>query len=88
MTSEDDLFDQAIGNALDTVKKQDESKDLSGRVLIKVLHTRTEITIYPGGNVFQKSQSWFEGATYEAKKKEKAKPKQIKQATIQTEEIY
>lgn len=46
-------------------------------VIMRVLHTRTEITIYPSGNIFQKSQSWFENQTYQVKKKEQAKKKEI-----------
>lgn len=56
-------------------------------VIMRVLHTRTEIRIYPDGSTFQNSRSWFEGQTYDVKKKEKKKPKETQKAiTMETEE--
>lgn len=45
--------------------------------VMMVLHTRTEITIYPSGLTFQKSSSWFENQIVPVKKKE-SKIKRVK----------
>ena len=42
-------------------------------IVRKVLFTRTEITIYPDGQTFQTTKSWFQGGTQYVKKKEKKK---------------
>ena len=39
------------------------------KVIMRVLHTRTEIKIYPNGTTFQQSRSWFEDKHYEVKPK-------------------
>lgn len=48
-------------------------------VVVKVLHTRTEIKIYPDGSTYQSSKSWFEGGHQfhqpKRKKKEVKAPK-------------
>ncbi len=55
----------------------------------RVLHTRTEITIYPNGQAFiNKSQSWFEDKLYEVKKKEKPKAKEVQETKTQNIEEY
>ena len=62
-------------------------KDNTG-VIMRVLHTRTEIKIYPGGNVFQKSSSWFENTTYNVTRKEKPKAKELQKVSLKSKEEY
>jgi len=57
-------------------------------IIMKVLHTRTEITIYPNGQIYHKSQSWFENQTYQVKKKEKPKPAEVKEVSSKKIEEY
>jgi len=58
------------------------------QVIKKVLFTRTELTIYPSGETFQKSSSWFEKGMQVVKKKVKAKPQPAKKVNIKTIEEY
>jgi hypothetical protein len=60
----------------------------SKEVVMKVLHTRTEITIYPNGQIYQQSKSWFEGAVYPVKKKEKSKAVETKKTEVRSLEEY
>ncbi|GAG08054.1 unnamed protein product, partial [marine sediment metagenome] len=48
------------------------------QIIRKVLFTRTEVIIYPNGDTYQKSQSWFEKGTQIVRKKVKPKPRQVK----------
>lgn len=57
-------------------------------VVMRVLHTRTEITIYPNGQAYQKSQSWFEDKEYIPKKKELKKPVKAQETQLTEEESY
>ena len=50
----------------------------SPQVIKRVLHTRTEITIYPNGQTFQNSRSWFEDKVYPVRKKKKKKLSEVK----------
>ena len=61
---------------------------LSNKVIMRVLHTRTEIRIYPNGTTFQKSTSWFEDKHYEVKPKPKKELVKAKQVELQKEESY
>jgi hypothetical protein len=58
------------------------------QVIKRVLHTRTEINIYPNGQCFQSSKTWFEDKIYEVKPKEKKQPKEVAQTTIASSEEY
>ena len=58
------------------------------KIIMKVLHTRTEIKIYPNGNTFQQSRSWFEDKHYEVKPKPKKEIVKAKQVELQKEESY
>jgi hypothetical protein len=59
-----------------------------GQIIKKVLFTRTEITIYPNGDTWQKSSSWFEKGSQIVKKKEKKPKKQAEQSTISQPEEW
>ena len=61
---------------------------LSNKVIMRVLHTRTEIKIYPNGTTFQSSKSWFEDKHYEVKPKPKKEPVKAKQVSLQEKEEY
>ena len=58
------------------------------KVIMRVLHTRTEIKIYPNGNTFQQSKSWFEDKHYEVKPKPKKEIVKAKQVILQPKEDY
>ena len=58
------------------------------KVIMRVLHTRTEIKIYPDGKTFQKSTSWFEDKHYEVKPKPKKELVKAKQVELQQKEEY
>ena len=58
------------------------------KVIMRVLHTRTEIKIYPNGNTFQSSRSWFEDKYYEVKPKPKKELVKAKQVELQQKEEY
>ena len=58
------------------------------KVIMRVLHTRTEIKIYPNGTTFQSSRSWFEDKHYEVKPKPKKGVVKAKQVVLQPKEDY
>ena len=58
------------------------------KVIMRILHTRTEIKIYPNGTCFQQSKSWFEDKYYEVKPKPKKELVKAKQVELQKEESY
>ena len=58
------------------------------KVIMRVLHTRTEIKIYPNGTTFQSSRSWFEDKHYEVKPKPKKELVKAKQVSLQQKEEY
>ena len=58
------------------------------KVIMRVLHTRTEIKIYPNGTTFQTSKSWFEDKHYEVKPKPKKELVKAKQVELQQKEEY
>ena len=60
----------------------------SNKVIMRVLHTRTEIKIYPNGNTFQSSRSWFEDKHNEVKPKPKKVLVKAKQVELQQKEEY
>jgi len=66
------------------------SPGLKGQVIMRVLHTRTELNIYPDGKTFiRNSQSWFEDKFYTPPaKKEKPKAKEIKTVEVKKQEDY
>lgn len=43
----------------------------SRKIIKRVFFTRTEMTIYPNGKTFQKTQSWFDKQIYDVKTKKK-----------------
>lgn len=57
-------------------------------VIKKVLFTRTEITIYPNGQTFQKTTSWFDKQTYQVTKKVKKKAAPMKKTVKKEVESY
>ena len=58
------------------------------QIIKRVLHTRTEIIIYPDGKTFQNSKSWFENDVYQVVKKQKQKSNAGKKAAIEKVEEY
>lgn len=57
------------------------------QIIIKILHTRTELRIYPNGQTYQNSKSWFEGGFTYAKPKKK-KTIQKTNTKQRKEEVY
>ena len=77
--------------ALASVGKEEVKNNLipnPNKVIMRVLHTRTEIKIYPNGNTFQSSRSWFEDKHYEVKPKPKKELVKAKQIELQQKEEY
>jgi len=75
-----------IKEAAEKVKKELAVEKKSDGVIKRVLHTRTEITIYPNGDAFQKSSSWFDKKTYKVTKKIKKTTPVTKTVEHETEE--
>lgn len=63
------------------------SSPSSSQVVKRILFTRTEITIYPNGQAYQKSTSWFDKQVYEVKKKESEEVKATAVKKNKLEEI-
>lgn len=61
---------------------------VSNKVIMRVLHTRTEIKIYPNGNTFQTSRTWFEDKHYEVKPKTNKKLVKANQVILQPKEDW
>jgi len=56
-------------------------------IIRKIIHTRTELNIYPNGQIYLgKQQQWMEGAVYTSRKKVKKVVKTKKVALKQKEE--
>ena len=57
-------------------------------IIRKIVHTRTELNIYPNGQMYVgKTQSWIEGAVYTPKKKKKGTVK-VTKTKMNKEEVY
>lgn len=58
-------------------------------IIMRVLHTRTELTIYPDGKSFvRNSQTWFEDKFYAPPAKKEKKKTESKTVTIDKMEEY
>ena len=58
------------------------------KVIKRIIFTRTEITIYPNGQMYQKTTSWLDKQTYQVKKKVKKKSAPVKKTIKKKEESY
>lgn len=98
MVNEDPFSNIDIPSASPVVgKKLDEGTGLTlpnpssshNQILKRVFHTRTEMMIYPNGQVYPgKTQSWFESTVYTHKPKEKKKKIMAKESQLNQEESY
>ena len=94
MNEEIDFFNVGKGDIKNLEIKDNEGNTIlkqipnPNKIIMRVLHTRTEIKIYPNGNTFQSSRSWFEDKHYEVKPKPKKELVKAKQVELQKEESY
>jgi hypothetical protein len=60
-----------------------------GQVIMRVLHTRTELVIYPNGSSFvRNSSTWFEDKFYAPPAKKVKKKAETKEVNIDSVEEY